>query len=176
MFEATPRKKESLATPIQIHHVPERGMCWDRTIPLTFPNEWNPSNWFSLSGLVRWLPGWLPGSPATYFAYDVITNGRYGYRRCCAADGPHCACVRVLLHHHHHHRSSLAALGLVENNAPNIVAAMLVSPLMGPVMSITFGTIIADRELVVSVQLQFPADLFRLTATWGNARESWGRT
>ncbi|XP_053677770.1 uncharacterized protein LOC128727848 [Anopheles nili] len=43
---------------------------------------------------------------------------------------------------------SLAALGLVENNAPNIVAAMLVSPLMGPVMSITFGTIIADRKLV----------------------------
>lgn len=45
---------------------------------------------------------------------------------------------------------SLAALGLVENNAPNITAAMLVSPLMGPVMSITFGTIISDRELVVS--------------------------
>ncbi|GLV32029.1 uncharacterized protein CBL_12015 [Carabus blaptoides fortunei] len=41
----------------------------------------------------------------------------------------------------------LAALGLVENNAPNIVAAMLVSPLMGPVMSVTFGTIIADRRL-----------------------------
>lgn len=47
--------------------------------------------------------------------------------------------------------SSLAALGLVENNAPNITAAMLVSPLMGPVMSITFGAIIADRELVVSI-------------------------
>ncbi|CAG9561347.1 unnamed protein product [Danaus chrysippus] len=45
---------------------------------------------------------------------------------------------------------SLAALGLVENNASNIVAAMLVSPLMGPVMSITFGTIIADRNLVRS--------------------------
>ncbi|XP_060644867.1 uncharacterized protein LOC132783611 isoform X1 [Drosophila nasuta] len=43
---------------------------------------------------------------------------------------------------------SLAALGLVENNAPNIVAAMLVSPLMGPVMSITFGAIISDRELM----------------------------
>ncbi|XP_070171379.1 uncharacterized protein [Polyergus mexicanus] len=41
----------------------------------------------------------------------------------------------------------LAALGLVENNAPNVVAAMLVSPLMGPVMSLTFGTIIADRNL-----------------------------
>lgn len=46
--------------------------------------------------------------------------------------------------------SSLAALGLVENNASNIVAAMLVSPLMGPVMSITFGVIISDRSLVRS--------------------------
>ncbi|KAL4711999.1 hypothetical protein ACJJTC_003666 [Scirpophaga incertulas] len=45
---------------------------------------------------------------------------------------------------------SLAALGLVENNASNIVAAMLVSPLMGPVMSITFGTVIADSSLVRS--------------------------
>ncbi|XP_029175049.1 uncharacterized protein LOC114943572 isoform X2 [Nylanderia fulva] len=43
----------------------------------------------------------------------------------------------------------LAALGLIENNAPNVVAAMLVSPLMGPVMSLTFGTIIADRDLQV---------------------------
>lgn len=49
-------------------------------------------------------------------------------------------------------KSSLAALGLVENNAPNIVAAMLVSPLMGPVMSITFGAIISDRELMVSME------------------------
>lgn len=45
--------------------------------------------------------------------------------------------------------SSLAALGLIENNAPNITAAMLVSPLMGPVMSITFGAMISDRTLVV---------------------------
>ncbi|XP_076661580.1 uncharacterized protein LOC143365358 [Halictus rubicundus] len=41
----------------------------------------------------------------------------------------------------------LAALGLIENSATNVVAAMLVSPLMGPVMSVTFGTIIADRNL-----------------------------
>ncbi|PBC32979.1 uncharacterized protein LOC107995725 isoform X1 [Apis cerana] len=41
----------------------------------------------------------------------------------------------------------LAALGLIENSATNVVAAMLVSPLMGPVMSLTFGTIIADRNL-----------------------------
>lgn len=46
--------------------------------------------------------------------------------------------------------SSLAALGLVENNAPNITAAMLVSPLMGPVMSITFGAMISDRDLIVN--------------------------
>ncbi|XP_031779917.1 uncharacterized protein LOC107981889 [Nasonia vitripennis] len=41
----------------------------------------------------------------------------------------------------------LAALGLIENSATNVVAAMLVSPLMGPVMSLTFGSIIADKEL-----------------------------
>jgi uncharacterized membrane protein len=49
----------------------------------------------------------------------------------------------------------LAALGLIENNASNIVAAMLVSPLMGPVMSITFGAIISDRELIVSSNIIF---------------------
>ncbi|XP_017466474.1 PREDICTED: uncharacterized protein LOC108359231 [Rhagoletis zephyria] len=43
---------------------------------------------------------------------------------------------------------SLSAFGLIENNAENIVAAMLVSPLMGPVMSITFGTIISDTQLI----------------------------
>nr|CAD7580535.1 unnamed protein product [Timema californicum] len=41
----------------------------------------------------------------------------------------------------------VAAVGLVENNAVNIVAAMLLSPLMGPVMALTFGTMISDRKL-----------------------------
>ncbi|XP_049858801.1 uncharacterized protein LOC126353764 isoform X2 [Schistocerca gregaria] len=41
----------------------------------------------------------------------------------------------------------IAAVGLLENNSVNIVAAMLVSPLMGPVMAMTFGTIIADWKL-----------------------------
>jgi uncharacterized membrane protein len=31
---------------------------------------------------------------------------------------------------------------------------MLVSPLMGPVMSITFGTIVSDRELVVGINFK----------------------
>ncbi|XP_063229188.1 uncharacterized protein LOC134534630 [Bacillus rossius redtenbacheri] len=41
----------------------------------------------------------------------------------------------------------VAAVGLVENNSVNIVAAMLISPLMGPIMAVTFGTIISDRKL-----------------------------
>ncbi|XP_067004263.2 uncharacterized protein [Anabrus simplex] len=41
----------------------------------------------------------------------------------------------------------VAAVGLVENSAVNIVAAMLISPLMSPIMTFTFGTVIADRKL-----------------------------
>ncbi|KDR09915.1 hypothetical protein L798_00352, partial [Zootermopsis nevadensis] len=41
----------------------------------------------------------------------------------------------------------IAAVGLVESNSVNIVAAMLVSPLMSPIMTATFGTAIADRKL-----------------------------
>lgn len=42
----------------------------------------------------------------------------------------------------------IAALGLMDNNVVSIIAAMLVSPLMGPIMAITFGIIIQDRFLV----------------------------
>ncbi|XP_053958105.1 uncharacterized protein LOC128863155 [Anastrepha ludens] len=55
---------------------------------------------------------------------------------------------------------SLAALGLIENSATNIVAAMLVSPLMGPVMSITFGTIISDTQLVRSGFITLAVGMF----------------
>ncbi|KAJ1529286.1 hypothetical protein ONE63_006084 [Megalurothrips usitatus] len=41
----------------------------------------------------------------------------------------------------------VAVIGLLESSAVNIVAAMLISPLMGPVMALTFGTAIADRSL-----------------------------
>ncbi|KAE8737215.1 hypothetical protein FOCC_FOCC017320 [Frankliniella occidentalis] len=41
----------------------------------------------------------------------------------------------------------VAVIGLMESSAVNIVAAMLISPLMGPVMALTFGTAIADRSL-----------------------------
>lgn len=44
--------------------------------------------------------------------------------------------------------SILALLGLANNNVVVIVASMLVSPIMGPVVAATFGTIIKDWSLV----------------------------
>ncbi|CAN7975450.1 unnamed protein product, partial [Ixodes persulcatus] len=41
----------------------------------------------------------------------------------------------------------IAALGLMDNNVVSIIAAMLVSPLMGPIMAITFGIIVRDKAL-----------------------------
>ncbi|KAI1295681.1 Uncharacterized protein HDE_05382 [Halotydeus destructor] len=41
----------------------------------------------------------------------------------------------------------IAAMGLLDNSVVNVVASMLVSPLMGPVMAMTFGTIIRNKEL-----------------------------
>jgi len=43
--------------------------------------------------------------------------------------------------------SILAASGLATNNTVIIVASMLVSPLMGPIMSATFGFIVADTQM-----------------------------
>ncbi|KAH8031949.1 hypothetical protein HPB51_022147 [Rhipicephalus microplus] len=42
----------------------------------------------------------------------------------------------------------IAALGLMDNSVVSIIAAMLVSPLMGPIAAITFGIIIRDKSLV----------------------------
>lgn len=44
--------------------------------------------------------------------------------------------------------STLAAFGLSTNNPVIVVASMLVSPIMGPVLALTFGTIINDRAMV----------------------------
>eukprot|EP00466_Bigelowiella_natans_P011921 jgi/Bigna1/90780/estExt_fgenesh1_pg.C_790038 len=44
--------------------------------------------------------------------------------------------------------STLSATGLATNNTVVIVASMLVSPLMGPIVSMTFGTIIANWDMV----------------------------
>jgi len=41
----------------------------------------------------------------------------------------------------------LAAIGLMENSSVILVASMLISPLMGPILAVTFGIVIRDRAL-----------------------------
>eukprot|EP01083_Nonionella_stella_P164686 545849_1 len=41
----------------------------------------------------------------------------------------------------------ICAGGLLTNSAVNVVASMLVSPLMGPIVGMTFGTIVRDRKM-----------------------------
>jgi len=43
--------------------------------------------------------------------------------------------------------SLLAGVGLIENNTVVIVASMLVSPIMGPILATTFGFVLRDRHL-----------------------------
>jgi len=44
--------------------------------------------------------------------------------------------------------SWLSCVGLVTNNAVIIVASMLVSPLMGPIIAFTFGSYVTEMTLV----------------------------
>jgi len=44
--------------------------------------------------------------------------------------------------------SVLAGFGLVSNSATTVIASMLVSPIMGPVVGIAYGATIWDRKLV----------------------------
>lgn len=40
----------------------------------------------------------------------------------------------------------IAAFGLIEDSSVNLIASMLVSPLMGPILAAVFGTVIKDRN------------------------------
>lgn len=44
--------------------------------------------------------------------------------------------------------SILAALGLAADSAVVVVASMLVSPIMGPILAVTFGSVVRDWSLV----------------------------
>ena len=44
--------------------------------------------------------------------------------------------------------SVLAALGIVSNNSTTIIASMLVSPIMGPVVAMAYGTTIFDWRMI----------------------------
>ncbi|KAF6020592.1 hypothetical protein EB796_021116 [Bugula neritina] len=43
--------------------------------------------------------------------------------------------------------SVISAIGLIENNSVILVASMLISPLMGPILAATFGAVVKDRGL-----------------------------
>ena len=44
--------------------------------------------------------------------------------------------------------SMLAAIGLATDSAVVVVASMLVSPIMGPILAVTFGSVVHDWKLV----------------------------
>eukprot|EP00494_Astrolonche_serrata_P029177 UN29444 len=44
--------------------------------------------------------------------------------------------------------AAIAAVGLIANSPTTVVASMLVSPLMGPIVGMTFGTSICDKGMV----------------------------
>jgi len=44
----------------------------------------------------------------------------------------------------------ICAGGLLTNSAVNVVASMLVSPLMGPIVGMTFGTIVRDKRMFMT--------------------------
>ena len=79
--------------------------------------------------------------------------------------------------------SILAAMGLATDNSVVIVAAMLVSPLMGPIVALTFGAVVGDWKIFV---LGFFTELYGLCialsvgflmgiplSLWGEA-QGWG--
>jgi uncharacterized hydrophobic protein (TIGR00271 family) len=42
----------------------------------------------------------------------------------------------------------IATMGLISDNAPAIIGAMIIAPLMAPIMSLSFGIVITDRVLI----------------------------
>ena len=44
--------------------------------------------------------------------------------------------------------SAIAAFGLLSDSAPAIIGAMIIAPLMAPIMSLTFGVVIFDRKMI----------------------------
>eukprot|EP00544_Gedaniella_sp_CCMP2646_P013435 CAMPEP_0202486120 /NCGR_PEP_ID=MMETSP1361-20130828/4767_1 /ASSEMBLY_ACC=CAM_ASM_000849 /TAXON_ID=210615 /ORGANISM="Staurosira complex sp., Strain CCMP2646" /LENGTH=681 /DNA_ID=CAMNT_0049115173 /DNA_START=176 /DNA_END=2221 /DNA_ORIENTATION=+ len=76
----------------------------------------------------------------------------------------------------------LAGVGLVTNNTVVIVASMLVSPIMGPVLGMTFGARIADWSLVRSsfwvetkaiIVCFLVGALITLCGAWSLIAETW---
>ncbi len=45
--------------------------------------------------------------------------------------------------------SAIATFGLLSDSAPAIIGAMIIAPLMGPIMSLTFGIVVFDRQMIL---------------------------
>ena len=71
--------------------------------------------------------------------------------------------------------SWIAAMGLLDNSVISLVASMLVSPMMGPVMCFTFGTIIKDFSLI-KTGLKNILVCFAVTISFGKLYRSFIRT
>jgi uncharacterized hydrophobic protein (TIGR00271 family) len=46
--------------------------------------------------------------------------------------------------------ASIAAIGLGTNSSVSVIASMLISPIMGPVLSFTFGTTLRNRSMIMT--------------------------
>ena len=44
--------------------------------------------------------------------------------------------------------SAIATFGLIANSAPAIIGAMIIAPLMSPILSLSYGFVIIDRRLI----------------------------
>ena len=45
--------------------------------------------------------------------------------------------------------STIATYGLISNSAPAIIGAMIIAPLMSPIVSLSFGFVVFERELIL---------------------------
>ena len=45
--------------------------------------------------------------------------------------------------------STIATFGLLSDSAPAIIGAMIIAPLMAPIMSLTFGVVVFDRQMIL---------------------------
>ena len=45
--------------------------------------------------------------------------------------------------------AAIATFGLLSDSAPAIIGAMIIAPLMGPIMSLTFGIVVFDRQMIL---------------------------
>ncbi len=56
--------------------------------------------------------------------------------------------------------TAIATLGLLSNSAPVVIGAMIVAPLMQPIVSFSFGIVVADWRLILYSTLTVVSGVF----------------